>query len=102
MWTAGLRRQLEESKDRSRYLESLLGGIQDAIVSSNANGRIMYWNRAAEKLFGVLSHGEEISILLRRNFSGLDQNLMENIAREQTILDLETVSAKHDGARVNI
>lgn len=50
--TQTLLRENQRSLEQIRYQALLLNNVHDAVVVWDLNGRITYWNRAAEALFG--------------------------------------------------
>lgn len=79
----GPRRHLHPSE---RYLASLLEQASDAIISTDIEGRIATWNRAAERLFGYAEdevRGRPLSFLdLAWSSSEASENSLESAARE--------------------
>lgn len=88
-----------------RWLETVLGGIADAVVGSTADGRISFLNRAAQELSGYSSAegcGVYTRAVLRRLDGGADQlqdyveatSTAEDTARLQMLLvDRQNVSS---------
>ena len=56
---AQLERSHQENQKTRRYLESLVQNLGDGLASFGADGRILTWNGAAERIFGY-SRGEII------------------------------------------
>ena len=50
-WLLGLARRREHEEQRAR-LATIVENSSDAIVGESTQGRIVFWNRAAERLFG--------------------------------------------------
>ncbi len=50
------RRKLDEAQDRLREQAALLDYARDAIFVQDAGGRISYWNKGAERLYGWAPH----------------------------------------------
>ena len=44
--------QRQESAERVRFQASLLAAVGQAVIATDISGRVTYWNRAAEQLFG--------------------------------------------------
>ncbi len=100
-----LEQQLEE---RRLYLESVLACAPDAIVTLDAQHRVLEWNRGAENLFGYVP--EEA---IGRDIDGLiaapDPEIFEEATRftrqalaQGTIQPQETVRYRRDGTPVNV
>ncbi len=53
-WTdiTELKKKQEESERRKKLLEAIASNSKDAIVLLNEKGQIIFWNKAAEKIFG--------------------------------------------------
>ena len=51
------RRQRREAESRSRELADCLNQAREAVVVTNLDGRITFWNPGAERLFGWRSEG---------------------------------------------
>ncbi len=42
----------KDTEDRLRFQSQLLEAIPDSVIFTDLQGRIQYWNRGAEDLFG--------------------------------------------------
>ncbi|HEV2744847.1 MAG TPA: PAS domain S-box protein, partial [Rubrobacter sp.] len=48
----------KEAEERNRFQAQLLGAVGEAVIALDVDGRVIYWNRAAEEMYGWSS--EEI------------------------------------------
>ena len=95
-----------ETEKRKHYLEGLLSAAPDAIVTLDAEDRIVEWNRGAEKLFGYLqvdALGQKIDSLITtpevaNEAIGFTQMVMSG----QDIPPTETVRHRKDGSAVDV
>lgn len=51
-----IQKAMQDYLDQTRYQALLLNNIRDAVVVWDLHGIIIYWNAAAEKLFGASAH----------------------------------------------
>jgi PAS domain S-box-containing protein len=103
------RRHLEQQiEERTLYLESLLDCAPDAIVTLDAQHRILEWNRGAEDLFGYSfqeAWQQDIDHLIAAPGSGVLQeakDLTRRLLNGQPILPFETVRYRQDGRPVHV
>ncbi len=80
-----------------RYLEGLIQSVGEAIISFAADGRILTWNTAAEKIFGysraeIVGHGFHLLIPASRS-SELDQ-AMAQVNAGALLRDLPTIRVR--------
>ncbi|MFA7695335.1 MAG: PAS domain S-box protein, partial [Methanoregula sp.] len=69
------------AKESADYLARLLNQVNDAIVASDMDSRITYWNRAAEGLFGWKSRevmGKDIHDLIRFDLTNQDMTTLRD------------------------
>jgi len=100
------RKRMEELlRDSEEQFRSVLQSAHDAIISIDSRGKVIFWNRAAEKIFGYTAHeaiGEPVSITMPQRFrerhaEGLHRIVATGKARiigKKT----EVVGLKKDGA----
>jgi len=111
-WTAlniTERKRLErETEERRLYLESVLNSAPDAIVTLNAQHRIIEWNPGAERLFGYTreeASGQNIDALVAGPDTDKHDEAVEftrRILDGGTVRPLETVRYRKDGSAVNV
>ena len=96
----------EEISKRQLYLESMLYHAPDAIITLDAQHRVVDWNPGAEKIFGYTSQearGKELDGLVT-----MDETRVEAGQKTQRVLSgkrveaFETVRYKKDGTPVHV
>ena len=73
---AGLRQSLEHS---SKFHTRLLDAVQEAVIATDLTGRVLYWNRFAEALYGWSSE------------EALDRNVLELKATNDSQAEAENL-----------
>ena len=99
-------RLFHESQRRRLYLEGLLSAAPDAIVTLDANHRIVEWNAGAERLFGYASQevvGSDLDPLITTSGSlehakGLTRAVMSG----ERLSPVEAVRYRKDGTPVEV
>ena len=95
------RRRAEEER---RRLAAMIESSNDAIMSLT-EGRISFWNPAAEKLFGYSSEeilGKPLNVLVPSHLQGKAERTFESILRGEQIQDYETERVRKDGSIVPV
>jgi two-component system CheB/CheR fusion protein len=95
----------KETDDASRQLAAIIESSGDAIVSKDLNGRIVSWNRAAERLFGYKPQeiiGQPITLLIPQDRHNEEPGILERIRRGERIEHYETVRRRKDGTLFDI
>jgi len=103
------RKRLEhETKERRLYLENVLACVPDAIVTSDAQHRILEWNPGAESLFGYSSE-ETIGRNIDELITGADARVLDEATRwtlqiqsRKGIPPTETVRYRKDGSSAGV
>ena len=87
-----------------QHLAAIVENSDDAIVSKDLEGRILYWNDAATRMYGYTAKeamGQPIEIVIpddpKRRQEELD--IRERIARGERIEHYETMRCRKDGTR---
>ncbi|MBA2534041.1 MAG: PAS domain S-box protein [Rubrobacter sp.] len=68
----------KESEEKLRFQSRLLDAVGQAVVATDVGGKVVYWNRGAEKIFGFSS--EEAMGRLAEDF-GISENVLEKVAK---------------------
>jgi PAS domain S-box-containing protein len=81
-------RELVESQRELEYLANIVENSSDAIYSITMDGKIVSWNKTAEKLFGWRKEeiiGETVEILIPEELKEEVKSIRERIEREENI-----------------
>jgi len=95
------RRRVDEERER---LATMIESSNDAIMSLT-EGRVSFWNPAAEKLFGYCSEeilGQPVDILVPPRLRGEVERNVERVLRGEQIQDFETERVRKDGSLVPV
>ena len=104
------RKRIEkELRARKTYLEKLMESVPDAIVTTDAQHRIVEWNPGAEKLFGY-TWDEAVGQNLDYLIAGADVAAFEEATKftRQLVFDkkdippTETIRYRKDGTPINV
>jgi PAS domain S-box-containing protein len=96
---------LRESRERFRWLASIVECSDDAITSTNADGVITSWNKGAERLFGYLAEeaiGKPVTMLVPPERQGEEETIIECIRRGDNVEHYETIRRRKDGGLVDV
>lgn len=91
------RKMLEDTQTKLSALVEFSG---EAIVGKNLQGTIQSWNQAAEKLYGYSKEeaiGANIQMLLPKDQQDEFQNIINRIAKGESIKDFESVRLHKKG-----
>lgn len=97
------RKQVEE---QIRYQASLISNIQDAIISSDKELKILSWNKGAEKTYGWAAEevlGKEASLFLSAEFpgGGTKEKALQEL-KEKGFYFNEVIQRTRDGRTLHI
>jgi PAS domain S-box-containing protein len=98
-------KELRESRERFRWLASIVEFSDDAIISKNVDGIITSWNKGAERLFGYLAEeviGKPITILIPLERHHEEDVILERIRRGDRVDHYETIRRRKDGDLINV
>ncbi|MDX2250738.1 MAG: PAS domain S-box protein [Nitrospira sp.] len=91
------RKQAEEMK---RRLVAIVESSEDAIISTDLEGRVTSWNRGAEQLFGYAAAemvGEPVAGLILPDRRKEEDRIFERVTRGESITHFETVRLTKHG-----
>jgi PAS domain S-box-containing protein len=89
--------------DSEHCLRSVANSAADAVISVNAKGKIVFWNKAAERIFGHTAHeavGKSVTIIVPHQFATAHQKGFEQLLsskRPTTNRIFDFVGLKRDG-----
>ena len=93
------------TEDTHRRLAAIVESSDDAIISTDVDGRITSWNRGAERLYGYTSAemlGTSMSALMPAGHKDDFGVIMRRLSREERIEHYETVRIARDGRGVDV
>jgi PAS domain S-box-containing protein len=88
-----------------QFLAAIVESSDDAVVGSTLDGKIITWNRGAEKLHGYRKDevaGQPITILLAREYRDQTGRVLEGLVRGKVFPRLESVCVHKDGTRIPV
>jgi len=96
--------------DPDRFAGELLMSMPDAVVYSDAAGRIQFWNQGAEAIFGFTASeaiGESLDIIVplnlrQRHWDGYDKTMRTGVTRYGAGDLLAVPAVRKDGTRISI
>jgi PAS domain S-box-containing protein len=102
----------EETMDRRAYEElagKIVEGAADAVIFSDREGRILLWNRGAERIFGWTADealGQSMDFMIperlrARHWEGWDRVMQTGVTRYSTDT-LAVPALRKDGATISI
>ena len=97
-------RALEATRD---FLQSVIDGSGEAIVTLDPDGRMTSWNRAAEQIYGwksveVLGNHVEMMLPAGPDAAEVFEREMDRLRRGEILRDCETVRIRKDGAPITV
>jgi two-component system, NarL family, sensor histidine kinase UhpB len=96
---------LEETHAENMRLALVAKQSTDAIMIHDLDGRISFWNPAAERLFGYLPEqivGRSATLLTPPGFESEVDEHLETIRRRRVVDNVETRRLTHDGSLVDV
>jgi PAS domain S-box-containing protein len=96
--------------DLDRFAVALLTSMPDAVIYSDAEGRIQFWNKGAETIFGFTSAeamGQSLDIitpenLRKRHWDGYEKTMRTGVTRYGAGDLLAVPAIRKDGSRISI
>ncbi|HEY6214642.1 MAG TPA: PAS domain S-box protein [Vicinamibacterales bacterium] len=91
--------------DGAALLASIVESTDDAIISTDLNGILTFWNAAAERLYGYSASeavGQPIELIIPADRLEEERGLLRRIRAAETIPAYETIRVRKDGTRINV
>jgi PAS domain S-box-containing protein len=96
--------------DIDRFYRTLVRETPDAIVYADSQGRIAFWNKGAERIFGYAEAealGKSLDIIIpenlrKRHWSGFDQTVQSGKSRYGADDLLAVPALRKDGTRISV
>ncbi|MFA4956240.1 MAG: PAS domain S-box protein [Candidatus Methanoperedens sp.] len=93
--------KLQESEER---LKSIFDNANDAIITTDIEGNVISWNKAAEKLFGFTEDevkGKELSsLIVPENVMKERHKIIYQVLSGNTFAGVETIRKHKDGTKI--
>lgn len=89
----------------SNFLAAIVESSEDAIISKDLNGRILSWNKAAERLFGYTAEEIVGDTVARLHPSQLDEetpHILDRIRQGEKVLHLDTQRVTKSGRVIDV
>jgi PAS domain S-box-containing protein len=86
-------------------LASIVASADDAIISEEVSGKIVSWNRAAERIFGYTEAeaiGQSIHVIVPPDLHGEEEDVLRRVRAGEGVSHYETVRLRKDGQRVDV
>ena len=88
-----------------RYLSAIVESSNDAIIGNDLEGKIISWNRGAERLYGYSEEeilGQSLSILVPPDHDDELPSIIHRLREGERIDQFETTRLRKDGGRVDV
>jgi PAS domain S-box-containing protein len=95
----------EHHTERERLFSAVVESSNDAIITKTLDGTITAWNRAAERLFGFTTAeavGERIDIIVPPGRRTEVREILDRVAKGETIEHYETLRVRKDGSELHV
>ena len=96
---------LRQEQDASVLLAAIVDSSDDAIISKDLTGRIMSWNKGAERIFGYTAEeavGRSITMLIPEDRQDEEPRILSSLQRGERVDHFETIRRRKDGTLVDI
>jgi PAS domain S-box-containing protein len=96
---------LRNAEAARRELAAIVESSHDAIYSTTLDGRIVSWNKAAERIYGYRACdavGQPVAILLNADCAGMLADILADVSLGRTLDNYETVHRRRDGSPVTV
>jgi PAS domain S-box-containing protein len=87
------------------HLAAIVETSEDAIISKTLEGRVLTWNKAAERIYGYMASevfARPISILLPPERRDEEAEILEKIRRGERVEHFETTRRRKDGHMIDV
>ncbi|WP_236672071.1 sensor histidine kinase [Croceicoccus sp. YJ47] len=86
-------------------LSAIVEGADDAIISRRLDGRVLSWNRAAERLFGYRAEemiGQSIDVLIPEDRMEEEAGIIARLTAGESLTSLQTIRLAKDGRPLHV
>lgn len=91
--------------DTNLFIQTMVDSSPDAIICTNANGTVLAWNAAAERIFGYEAEeiiGKSILITLPEERQEEGREILKRVIGGEEIFGYRTVARRKDGTLIDI
>jgi len=95
----------EVGLDTESFLAALVRSSNDAIIGKTVGGTVVFWNEAAERLYGYTAEemlGRQITVLVPPHRAGEFPDMMSQVLSGDTVRNFETERLRKDGSLVAV
>ena len=95
----------ELGQEDARRLAAIVASSEDAIVSIDANGTIISWNRGAERLFGYPAAeavGRHFGLIAEPGLTAEQQGILDRVLRGERVASYETTRRHRSGEAIDV
>ncbi|MGA2225000.1 MAG: PAS domain S-box protein [Syntrophobacteraceae bacterium] len=95
----------KRADQRLRDLAAIVESSDDAIISKTLEGRILTWNKAAERIYGYTAEeivGQSVSILVPQDRPDELSEILAKLKSGETVTHYETVRVRKDGECIHV
>ncbi|HEY0120315.1 MAG TPA: PAS domain S-box protein [Rhizobium sp.] len=93
------------AEEAAQRFAAIVESSDDAILARDLNGKIVNWNRGAERLFGYTAEeaiGQPVRMLIPLDRQNEEPEILDRIRRGERIDHYETIRRRKDGSLVEI
>jgi PAS domain S-box-containing protein len=91
--------------DPTAFLAAIVDSADDAILAKDLDGTVLYWNAAAERLYGYTAHeivGKSASLLVPPERKGELKRILGSVARDERVERFETTRLTRDRRTIDV
>lgn len=91
--------------DSAAFLAAIVDSAEDAILAKDLDGKILYWNAAAERMYGYTAEeavGKPIDLIVPSDRDGEVESILETVGKGERIERYETTRRAKDGRTIDI
>ncbi|MBN1761121.1 MAG: PAS domain S-box protein [Chitinispirillaceae bacterium] len=95
----------KHNEEKIRYQANLLENVYDAIMATDMNSTILYWNRAAEKLYGWKADeviGQPVEMFITSDYLGISLEEVHRKIFQDGFWKGEMTQNRRDGSRIPV
>ena len=95
----------KQSERATGLLAAIVDTSDDAIISKNLDGKIITWNKGAERIFGYSPEeavGRQITMIIPPDRLNEETTILERLKRGERVDHFETVRLRKDGTALDI